>query len=68
MQLQDMPPEVLVQIMHFVPLKHRLQRCALVSTAWAKAAAAATTSISQLGISTGRCADVFAWVAGMSVN
>lgn len=40
-----LPHELLLRIMHFVPLNHRLAACACVSTAWRKAAEQATTAI-----------------------
>lgn len=40
-----LPLAVLSHILQYVPLKQRLGHCALVSTAWAAAAAAATTTI-----------------------
>ena len=62
--LQDMPHEVLVRIMQAVPLQHRLHTCALVSTAWAKAATAATTSICDSQLSSNhRVSDILAWVS-----
>jgi hypothetical protein len=41
-----LPQEVLVQIVQHVPLVERFSSCALVSTAWAAAACAATDTVS----------------------
>lgn len=40
-----LPPAVLAHILQFVPPGQRLRHCALVSTAWATAAAAATPEL-----------------------
>lgn len=43
--VDSLPPAVLAHILQYLPQQQRLQSCALVSTAWAAAAAAATTEI-----------------------
>lgn len=46
-----LPQEVLVQILQHVPLNNRFSSCALVSTAWAAAACAATDTVSLKALS-----------------
>jgi hypothetical protein len=41
----DLPFQVLVQILAYVPVEHRLSSCATVCKSWAAAAAAATIDI-----------------------
>jgi hypothetical protein len=42
---QDLPEEVIPNILRYVPLKQRLTQCALVSRMWASAAALATVHV-----------------------
>lgn len=61
--VSDLPRGCLVHILHFVPLQHRLQSCALVTTAWQEASAAATTSIHKTSLDSARCSALLQWVS-----
>jgi hypothetical protein len=61
-----LPQSVLVHILQHVPLQARLQHCALVSTAWAAAAAAATTHLTHRFPATaeaGHAKSMLRWIA-----
>jgi hypothetical protein len=61
-----LPQPVLAHILQHIPLQARLQNCALVSTAWAAAAAAATTHLTHRLPATakaGHAKSVLRWIA-----
>lgn len=57
-----LPMALLARILQHVPQEERLASCALVSKAWAAAAAAATVSIHVEGLNSSKTASLQSWV------
>lgn len=61
--ISDLPRGCLVHILQFLQLSERLHDCALVSKAWAEAAAAATFSINRSQVDVHCCGAVMCWAS-----
>jgi hypothetical protein len=60
---RQLPHEVLVRVLQFIPLSERLSCCALVSTAFAAAAAEATATIDSEGLRSSYVSHLPQWLS-----